>query len=282
VSGSASDVQKLTVKDVADFHRKAYGAADAALIVVGDLQLATVQKAAERAFQKLGKGQSSLEQPFSAPPPTPAKQLLLIDRPGAVQSALFLAQPLPKRSEPGFEQRELLTTLLGGLFTSRLNLNLREKHAYTYGAHAKTVASVHTGLLYVATSVRSDVTAEALKEAVQELRLVKDPKLGKPINGEEITRARADLVQSLGARLEHGARIGSTLAEAWLHRLPSDYYQRYPGLLAVENADSLTRRASVIDPERMVIVVVGDRQTVEAPLSKLGYQVVAAPAELSE
>jgi hypothetical protein len=90
------------------------------------------------------------------------------------------------------------------------------------------------------------------------------------------------LVQSLGARLEHGARIGSTLAELWLYRLPADYYQKYPGLLASENEGTLTKSAAIIDPERMVMVVVGDRKAIEAPLQALGYQVLPAPHELTE
>jgi zinc protease len=137
-------------------------------------------------------------------------------------------------------------------------------------------------MLYVATQVRSDVTAEALKEALLELKLVRDPKLGKPINDEEIARARADLVQSLGARLEHGARIGSSLAELWLHQLQPDYYRQYPKLLGAENPDTLTRAASVIDPQHLVMLIVGDRQVIEAPLRKLGFEVLTAPAELSE
>jgi zinc protease len=282
-SGTLVDVAKLTVKDVADFHKKAYGAGDAALIVVGDVDLATVQRSAERAFKKLGKGAPGLEQPFTAPAAAASsKQILLVDRPGAVQSALAIAQRLPKRSEPGFEQRELLLTLFGGLFTSRLNLNLREEHAYTYGAHAQNLATSHWGALYVASSVRSDVTAEALSEALKELAMLKDPKLGKPIKAEELARARADLVQSVGARLEYGARIGSTLAELWLHRLPFDYYSRYPGLLAAETPETLTRAAELLDLEHLVIVVVGDRKVVEPPLTKLGYRVVAAPPELTE
>jgi zinc protease len=282
VSGTLVDVQKLTVKDIADFHRKAYGAGDATLIVVGDVELGGVQKSAERAFRKLGKGQSGLEQPFTPPPTPPAKQILLVDRPGAVQSALTLASPLPKRSQPGYEQRELLTTLFGGLFTSRLNLNLREEHAYTYGAHAQNIATEHWGAFYIGTSVRTDVTADALKEAVKELNLLKDPKLGKPISAQEVARARADLVQSVGARLEYGARIGTSLAELWLHGLPLDYYQRYPGLLAAETPDTLSRVAAGLDIDHLVVVVVGDRALVEAPLKALGYQVVAAPAALIE
>jgi zinc protease len=281
-SGSLVDVAKLTVKDVVDFHRKAYGAPDAALIVVGDVDLAQVQASAERAFKSLGKGQSGLEQPFAPKAPPASKQILLVDRPGAVQSALALTQPLPKRGEPGYEQRELLTTLFGGLFTSRLNLNLREEHAYTYGARAQNLATQHWGAFYVATSVRSDVTAEALSEAIKELYLLKDPQRGKPIQADELARARADLVQSVGARLEHGARIGSTLAELWLHRLPADYYDSYPALLAKETPASLLKVTEALDPERLVIVVVGDGKLVTPGLTKLGYQVVPAPAELVE
>lgn len=282
VSGSPSDVAKLTVKDVAEFHRKAYGAPDAALIVVGDVELAQVQRGAERAFRNLGKGVNGLEQPFVAPAKPAARQIVLVDRPGAVQSALALAQPLPKRSEPGYEQRELLLTLFGGLFTSRLNLNLREQHAYTYGARAQNLATTQWGALYIATSVRSDVTAEALNEALNELRKLKDPKLGKPLKADELGRARADLVQSVGARLEYGARIGGTLADLWLHRLPFDYYSRYPALLEAETPDSLLRATEPIDPDHLVIVVVGDRKVVEPPLAKLGYTIVSASSELLE
>jgi zinc protease len=282
VSGSLTDVQKLTIKDIVDFHRKAYGAADASLIVVGDVDLPTLQKSAETAFKKLGKGEANLEQAFKAPPTPPAKRILLVDRPGAVQTALALAELKPKRSEPGYEKRELVTTLFGGLFTSRLNLNLREEHAYTYGAHAQYLATQHWGALYLATSVRTDVTADALKEALKELSLLKDPKLGKPLTLAEVSRARADLVQSIGARLEYGARIGTTLAELWVHGLPLDYYQRYAGLLSAETPETLAPVAGNIDVDHLVVVVVGDRAQIEAPLKALGYEVVAAPATLTD
>jgi zinc protease len=130
--------------------------------------------------------------------------------------------------------------------------------------------------------VRSDVTAEALAEAIKELDSLKDPKRGKPLRAEELARARADLVQSVGARLEVGARIGSTLAELWLHRLPADYYNAYPNVLAKETPDSLLKVTEALDPEHLVIVVVGDGKLVTPGLTKLGYQVVPAPAQLIE
>ncbi len=283
VSGSLVDVQKLTIKDVVEFHRKAYRAGDALLVVVGDVDPTAIAKSAEKALGRLPQGsQSELELPFVAPAPPPAKRLLIVDRPGAVQSTLMLAQLGSKRGDPGFEQRELLTTLFGGLFTSRLNLNLREEHAYTYGARAQNLATRSWGALLLATNVRTDVTADALKEAVKELQQLKDPKLGKPIRPEEVARARADLVQSVGARLEYGQRLGATLSDLWLHGLPMDYYRKFPSLLAGETAESLTRAAAAIDLDRMVIVVVGDRQVIEKPLQALGYQVQAAAPELTQ
>jgi zinc protease len=282
VSGSLKDVDALTLKDIADFHRKAYGAGDATLVVVGDLDASALQPAAERAFEKLGKGQAGLEQPFKPAAPAPAKQLWLVDRPGAVQSALLLAQPMPKRSEPGYEGRELLTTVFGGLFTSRLNLNLREEHAYTYGAHAQLIATQNWGAFVVSSSVRTDVTADAMKEALKELNRLRDPALGKPLNSAEISRGRADLVQSIGARLEYGARIGSTLSELWVHALPLDYYQKYPSLLAAETPESLAKTALTLDPDHLITVVVGDRAVIEGPLKALGYDVKIAPSELTD
>lgn len=282
VSGSLVDVQKLTLKDVVNFHREAYRAGDALLVVVGDVEPSAIANGAEKAFGNLARGQSQLEQPFVAPAPPRTKRLLLVDRPAAVQSTLMIAQLAGKRGEPGYEQRELLTTLFGGLFTSRLNLNLREEHAYTYGARAQNLATRSWGALLLATSVRTDVTAQALDEAMKELARLVDPKLGKPIGSEEVARARADLVQSVGARLEYGQRLSATLSELWLHALPMDYYQKYPRLLAAETPESLTRVAAGIDKERLLVVVVGDRRQIEKPLRALGYEVETAPAELLE
>jgi zinc protease len=280
VSGHIGDVSKLTSKDIVSFHRRAYTADHAALVVVGDLELAVVRKHAERVFGKLPKGGVELDQPFSPAVTASSRHVLLVDRPGAVQSVLALVQPFPKRSEPGFETRELLGTLLGGLFTSRLNTNLREEHGYTYGARAQNVATRHWGALFVASSVRSDVTAEALREALKELEQVREPSLGEPIAEAELKRARADLVQSLGARLEHGTRIGSAISDLWSERLPSDYYRQYPQLLARETTESVTRAAGLITPERLLTVVVGDRQQIEAPLRQAGFDVALAPPEL--
>jgi zinc protease len=282
VSGSLVDVGKLTLKDVVEFQRQAYRAGDALLVVVGDVDVAALAKSAEKALGKLPRGRGELAQPFVAPAPPEAKRILLVDRPGAVQSTLMLAELSSKRSAAGFEQRELLTTLFGGLFTSRLNLNLREEHAYTYGARAQNIATRSWGALLLSTNVRTDVTADALKEAMKELQQLKDPKLGKPITSEEVSRARADLVQSIGARLEYGQRLGGTLAELWLHGLPMDYYQRYPQVLAGETPESLSRVASALDLDRLWIVVVGDRKQVEKPLQALGYRVQLAPPELTE
>jgi hypothetical protein len=89
-------------------------------------------------------------------------------------------------------------------------------------------------------------------------------------------------VQSVGARLEHSSSIAASVADLWLQGLPLDYYRSYAGKLAQETPESLTPRASALDLERLIIVVVGDRAVIEAPLKSLGYQVDEAPRDLLE
>jgi zinc protease len=213
VGGAVSDVKKLTVADLRAFHARAFRPESAALVVVGDVGLDGVLSSAEQHFGRW-KGKPGVTGEAAAPVPPltpPGKTVTVVDRPGAVQTALFAAQRFPARSAPGFEAREVMSTLLGGLFTSRINMNLREKHAFTYGASGRAIATRTFGAFVVSTSVRTDATAPALREAVRELERVRDPALGAPITQEEIGRAKADLLHGLGARLEHTTRVAAAV-----------------------------------------------------------------------
>src|SRR5207247_6989322 len=109
-----------------------------ALIVAGDVSLAELEHEIERLFGTARPAPQTTEPPFE-PPKLERTRVVVIDRPDAVQTALFVAQPFPKRNEPGYEARELLSGIVGGLFTSRINQNLREKHAFTYGATSQPI-----------------------------------------------------------------------------------------------------------------------------------------------
>lgn len=280
VNGTVPSVERLTVADLKDFHQRAYTPENMALVVVGDLDPSRLDAEIAQKFRGFQRKAELPVAPVSPPAKVERTRVLLVDRPGAVQSAMAAVQAFPKRSEPGYEARELLGRVLGGLFTSRLNTNLREKNAYTYGASASPVASRYTGTLLVATSVRTDVTAAALQEVTRELARMRDPALGAPLTSAELDRAKADLVYSLGASLEHPSRIASAVGEQFIDGLPADYHARYPALIDGISAQAVSEAARAITPDRLIAVIVGDRSKIEAELQKRGFTVETAPTTL--
>ena len=282
VSGGIPDVEKLTVADLKAFHRRNYVPANLAVTAVGDVTLAQLEPDVERLFGKRAAG-ASAPVPESARPELPAKfKVQMVDRKDSVQSSIFVVQPFPKRSEPGFEAREIMGSLVGGLFTSRLNSNLREEHAYTYGVHAQALATRDWGAFYVATEVKSETTTDALGQLLTELGRAQDPKLGKPINDLEAGRARTDLMHSLGARLEHTSSLAGSLATLFAQQLASDYYTKYPALVGSIPTSEVAAQASRLTPKRLLIVIVGDRAQIDVPLKQRGYELETADPRLLE
>jgi zinc protease len=277
-------MEGLKRADLLDYYGGAFVAGNLALIVVGDVALADVQPLAKELFGAL---KASAPAPKAgapkaaqqAPALPAAGKVLIVDRPGAVQSALFIAQPFPKRSEPGFEARELLNGLLGGVFTSRLNLNLRETHAFTYGATSLDIATVGWGAFAVMTSVRTDVTGAALREAMLELKKARDPALGHPITEGEIALSRALLEQRLGTSLSHTEEVAERVEELFIHSLPADYLRNYPTVLDTTNATTVTAEARRLDPEHAIVILVGDKSKM---VPQLDMPVEVAPDSLTD
>jgi zinc protease len=283
VGGGLTDVKKLGIADLVAFHARAYQPESSALVVVGDISLEAVRASAQKYFAGYRKKPGT--KVAAAPPLPPAPQgqrVVIVDRPGAVQTALFVAQRFPARSAPGHEAREVLGEIVGGLFTSRINMNLREKHAYTYGASGRPIATRSWGAFVVSSSVRTDVTAPALAEVVRELERARDPSLGAPIAGDEIGRAKADLLHTLGARLEHTSRVAQAMTALFSVDLGNDYYTRYPNLLAAIGLPELATNAGLLTPDDLVVVLVGDRKEITPGLEKGGLKVEAAAAALTD
>ncbi|MDQ2645705.1 MAG: insulinase family protein, partial [Myxococcota bacterium] len=278
VNGRLADLTRLSVGDLRDFHARAYTPDNSALIVVGSLDAATVKAEAE---QKLGgwRGKNRIVQVATPPRAAAVQRVLYVDRPDAVQTAISAVQPFPVRAEPGHEAREILVTTLGGLFTSRLNTNLREEHAFTYGAFAHSQEGRLLGTLLVGTSVRTEVTAEALVEIRSELSALGG---AKPPSPEELTRSRADLEFSLGATLEHPSKIAGTLASLVTDNLPLDYYTRFPALVRGVAPEQIVAAAKLLQPNGLLVVLVGDQKRFLPALTKAGFQAEPAPPELVE
>ena len=281
VGGSISDVKALGAKDLSSFHRDFWVPSESAIVVVGDVEPGAIRRAVDKSFGAW-RGQPARTPNLPAPAPAPPRHLVLVDRPDSVQSALFVAQRFPERSEPGFESRQVLNGIVGGLFTSRINKNLREEHAYTYGARSDAIATRAWGAFVVATSVETGVTADALVELEKELLRAKDPSRGAPIGAEEVARARADLASGLGAHLEETDRVASDFALGFAAGLGPGYYADYPQALGRLSVAEIDKEAQRIDPEHLVIVVVGDKSTIQPALEAHGMHVELATSDLTD
>lgn len=288
VTGSLADVSRITEADLRSFHQRCYRPRDSALIVVGDIAPGEVMVLAEAHFgswkepaaevvpaqdsaarldpsEVVPPGSTSFD--ASAPGSSKAslQRVALVDRPGAGQSAIFVAQRFPPRSAPGHEAREILNAALGGLFTSRLNHNLREKHGYTYGASSTAVATRHFGAWVAATTVEVDATASALTEIKRELLDLASG--ARPLTSVEIERGRTALVHVQAARLERTETIALDTAALFVEGLPIDYYASYLQTLATVTPASIEREIrQQLTPDALLYVVVGDRARVETSL----------------
>jgi zinc protease len=273
-------VKRLTAADLAQFHARYWQPSSSAIVLVGKLDQETVRASVEKHFKIFREKTAARDKPVPVPAAPPGLRIVLVDRPGAVQSAIFGAQRFPARAERGHEARELLGEVVGGLFTSRINQNLREKNAYTYGARGYPVATRFWGAFVVGTSVRTDVTTPAIQELLVELKKARDPSLGAPISDAELERGRADLLHSLGARLEHTSRVADAVKTQFVLDLGSDYYARYPSTLAAIGADQVVENAKLLDPEHMVFVIAGDKSRFASELARVGATIENASESL--
>jgi len=281
VRGSVPDVAKLTREDVLKFHKQWYVAGNLAVLAVGDLTLERLTELAQKGLGKL---------PARKPPPLPALELppaptqttvWLVDRPDAVQSSLFVGQAFPERSAVGYEARQVMNNLLGGLFTSRLNLNLREKHAYTYGVRSTAIATRRFGAFVVQSSIKTENTADALEQLELELRGLAAAK-PESITPDELDRAKTDLIHQLGANLEHVRRILGDTTELYVDALPVDYQSRFASRILEVDQRMVAAEGARLTPDHLEVVIVGDKQKLTPLLAAKGITARDAPAQLTE
>jgi zinc protease len=271
VNGSIPDVKRLTLSDLRAWYKSFVVPANLALIVSGPVDIQIIVAAAAKALGNWN-GIAIKRVPVQYTPVTQdSHQVVLVDRTEAVQSAVFVAQPFPARLEPGHEARLALNDIVGGLFTSRINMNLREQHAYTYGAHSMVVSNRNFGLFAVQTSVRTDATAPALTELLSELRDVAGLPSRKPASEAELTRARADLSHRLGAHLEHNRLLATDAENIFAEGLSPTYLSSAASIYTSMTLEDIGVAAQQLKPSSLTIVIVGDKTAVESPLRSAGF-----------
>jgi zinc protease len=237
---------------------------NAALVVSGAIAVAELRPLVEQAFGDWPRGAAT--PPSLGEPQTTGARLVLVDRSGAPQTQVRIASIGVPRATPDYESILVMNEALGGLFSSRINLNLREQHGYTYGAGSQFTFRRSAGPFYVASAVRTDVTAPAVAEVFKEIGRIREA----PLTLEELALAKDSLVRSLPSQFETSGRVTSSTANTFVYGLGIDYYTKIQARLSAVSLDQVTAAAErYIVPDRLIVVAVGDTARIRGPLEKL-------------
>ena len=268
--GTEEALKKITREDIAGFYRSSYSPANAALVLAGDLTEAEARRLATQAF-----GSWSGPAVAAPAPPTPTsipERVVLVDMAGAPQTAIGIVQLGVRRSDPDFERLNVMNTILGGLFSSRVNLNLRERHGYTYGAFSSLVETRGVGPLFVGSAVRADVTGASVHEMLNEAQGMTQAE----VTPDELALAKDSIARSLPALFETTRSAVGTVGSLFLFELPPDYYVGLPSRLAsMTAAEVFAATKRHLAPDRMLVVAVGDRAQAEPQIGGLKLGSVA-------
>jgi zinc protease len=232
--------------------------------LTGDLTPAEARKLAEESF---GQWASSA-QPVGAPPAPaiPVRRVLIVDKPGAPQTALLAFGVGMQRSSPDYPAVDVMNTMLGGLFSSRINQNLREDKGYTYGAFSFFWYYPGTGPFIAGAQVRTDVTGPAADQLFKEL----DGIHTKPLTDAELRLSKDSIIRSLPGDFESASGVNGKLADLWLFGLALDYYTKLPAQVeSVTSTDAQAAAAKYIHPENLLVIAVGDKAKIEKGLADL-------------
>jgi zinc protease len=269
VSGNADSVARITREAVRSFYDANYLPNNAAIVVSGDLDTDRTLAELEGAFAAWEK-RPEPHRPAVAPKPVDANRIYLIDRPSAVQSEIRIGHIGVPRSTEDYFPLSIMNALLGGVFNSRINLNLREQHGYTYGARSTFAFRKQAGPFVVSAPVRNEVTRESVNEVLVELRRIRSG----DVEARELDDTKNYLIGVFPAMVQTASDVAGRLLDMELYGLPQDYFDRYRENIALVTKADVERVASkYIDPDRVLIVVVGNASQIREPLGALGYPI---------
>jgi zinc protease len=264
--GTEESLGRIARADLVAFHRTWFKPNNAKLLIVGDTTLAEITPELERLFRDWRPG----EVPGKTIAPVAARTattVYLIDRPGAQQSVIAGAALVPPGSDPDALTLDLVNDILGGTFSSRANMNLREDKHWSYGVRSLLIDAIGQRPLISIAPVQSDKTADALREMSAEYRGVAG---GRPITARELADAAANETLGLPGAFETAKELGDRYLHVLQYHLPDDYYQTLAArtlAVSAEQANAIAHR--LVKPDETLWVVVGDMAKVEAGIRDL-------------
>ena len=265
--GTAETIKTLTSEDLRRFYTGAFRPENAVLLAVGDITADKAMPLFEKSFGAWKASGAAASEKLPATDEPPARQIYLVDKPGAPQSQIRIGRIGVPRSTADFFPIQVLNTILGGSFSSRLNNNLREVHGYAYGAGSMFDMRAAAGPFSAAAGVQTDKTAEALKEFFNELNAIL-----KPVPADELARAKNYVALRFPSAFEATSDISRRLEDALVYKLPDDYFAKYvQNIQGVAAADVQRVAQKYIKPDHLAVVVVGDLKVIEPGIRALNF-----------
>jgi predicted Zn-dependent peptidase len=269
--GSEASLDATTAADIRMFHSGAFVPSGATVVIAGDEQPEDLFAAVEEVF-------GSWETPHDAPPVNrhaglvppplvPTHRLAIVPRAGAAQSEIRIGHVCASRETPDYHALVLLNMILGGQFVSRVNMNLRQDKGYTYGVRTGFDLRRGLGPFALQTSVGTEVTAPAIREAMRELEEIRG---SRPATAEELATARASVTRGYPRGFETAQQVARGVSQLALHGLADSYFEDFVPRVESVSLDDIKRVAAhYLDPARMVTLAVGDHDKIAASLTTL-------------
>ena len=265
-NGLPPAIESMSVADLQSYYRAHYRPDNATLVVVGDVTPASVLPTLEKTFGAWkADGMAPLVAAVPTAPQLKSRQIFIVDKPAAAQSQIRIGWVGVPRSTPDYAALQVLNTILGGSFTSRLNQNLREKNGYAYGANSGFDMRQSAGPFFASANVQTDKTGDALKEFFVELNGI----LG-PVPDEELTKAKNYVALGFPGEFETTGDLARKLEELVIYNLPESTFTDFVAAVSKVTSGDLQRLAArYIQPDKMAVVVVGDRKEIENKIREL-------------
>jgi len=267
-SGTEESVGKLTREDLMKFHQTWFKPNNATLVIVGATTLNEISPKLEKLFAGWKSGETpkkNVGNVAQQPKPT----IYLIDRPGSLQSVIFAGHVSLPKANPDEIAVETMNNVLGGDFTSRVNMNLREDKHWSYGSFTLLFGARGQRPFIAYAPVQTDKTKESMVEVNKELRDI----LGsRPVTAEEFTKAQTNAALQLPGSWETMAAVSGSISDIVRYGLAENYYHTYAEKirgLKLEEVSGVAKK--VVHPDHLVWVVVGDRAKIEAGIRELNY-----------
>ncbi len=265
VMGIEQTVQNIDADSIRNVYKNNFVPLNSTMVVVGNIDKNSLQKELEKVFINWNRKAQTIESQIDFTRAN--KKVIIINKPGAVQTEIRTGHLSSKRNENDFFQKQVINMILGGQFSSRLNLNLREKNGYTYGVHSRFSYFKEAGYFAIATSVDLNNTANALKEIYREIE-----NIGSGITIDELNFTKSSLTKKYPSNFETYRQVATNISSKIIHNLPDDYFETYINKINSLSLDDVNKIATnSIYPDNLITVLVGDSKSIFSQLNEKDF-----------